>query len=104
MNFIKMLKIRKENKKKREMQYQAKISVCCDTCKYCYVSDSYFGYSNYDCYLRELNFSDSKRFEYKCNNYKPIYKYKKYLENKVEYLIKTKFLKELGGSYGDKKV
>ena len=83
MNFIKILKIRKENKKKREMQYQEKISVCCDTCKYCYVSDSYFGYSNYDCYLRELNFSDSKRFEYKCNNYKPIYKYKKYLENKV---------------------
>ena len=39
MNFIKILKIRKENKKKREMQYQAKIRVCCDTCKYCYVSD-----------------------------------------------------------------
>lgn len=85
MSFINEFKIIRKNKREKEKQYQSKRNKCCESCKYCYVSEFFNGYENYNCYLKELGFENDTHsiFTYKCNNYKPCRKYKKYLENKI---------------------
>ena len=85
MDFINTFKIRRKNRREKEKQYQSKRSKCCESCKYCYVSEFYNGYENYSCFLEEKGFENDidSIFTYKCNNYKPCRKYKKYLENKI---------------------
>lgn len=85
MSLIKALKIRRMNKIKNKKQYQSKRTECCESCKYCYVSEFYNGYGYYKCFLNVSEFDNSEEsvITFKCDNYKPCRKYKKYLENKI---------------------
>lgn len=80
MGIISTMKIRKKNIKERERSYQSKRNVCCETCKYCYESESFNGYARYSCFLKQIGFDNNELFKYKCENYKPCRKYKKYLQ------------------------
>lgn len=89
MKIFKALKIRKENKIKDNIERQSRRKECCESCKYCYESDSAFGYTYYNCFLKEPNFNgcDDDIYMYKCENYKPCRKYRKYLEMKEKCLV-----------------
>lgn len=86
MSIINVLRVRKENKIKREIKRQSKRKICCESCKYCYFRGIENGYAYYGCWLRELNFDGDEEsiYKYKCDNYKPCKKYKKYLDGKIK--------------------
>lgn len=82
MNIFKIIKIRRQNKIKREINKQRKRKQCCESCRYCYIAGETFGYVYFECRLDEIDFEGSPKgiYEYKCNNYSPCRDYKKYLK------------------------
>lgn len=87
MRIFKILRIRRRNRLKREINKQSKRKQCCESCKYCYISGECFGYVYYDCRLDELDFDGSPQgiCKFKCEDYEPCREYKKYLKNKKYY-------------------
>lgn len=84
MGFIKSIKIRLENKKKAELEHQSSKKMGCQTCAYLRKVDQCFGYAQHECWLKDPNFVNDENhiYSYKCDNYKPCRRYKKYLKNK----------------------
>ena len=82
MGILKDLKIRRANKKKQQMKVQSRRGICCESCKYCYMSNDFPGFIEYSCWLKDPGFDNKELFSHKCCNYKPCRKYKKYLKMK----------------------
>ena len=74
------LKIKRENLRIRNFNEQSKRKPNCSSCKYIRLYDIAMGYECYKCKLYDPNFNTIKIHEYKCENYKPDRKYKRYLE------------------------
>ncbi len=83
MNLFTFLTIRAKNSTKQEIIRQSKRKICCETCRYCYLHSVLNGYSFYKCLLKEVGFdgNEVEILKYKCENYNPCRKYKKYLDS-----------------------
>ena len=75
------LKIIRKNLRIKNFNEQSKRKPNCSSCKYIILFDIVMGYSCYTCKLHDPDFNTIKVHEYKCENYKPDRKYKKYLED-----------------------
>lgn len=75
------LKIIRKNLQIKNFNEQSKRKPNCSSCKYIRLFDIVMGYSCYTCKLHDPDFNTIKIYEYKCENYKPDRKYKKYLED-----------------------
>ena len=75
------LKIIRKNLQIKNFNEQSKRKTNCSSCKYIRLFDIVMGYSCYTCKLHAPDFNTIKVHEYKCENYKPDRKYKKYLED-----------------------
>lgn len=82
MNIIEIIRIRRLNKKIKDIERQSKRNKCCESCKFCILSEITLGYEEYSCLLKNPNFDGMPEniYHYKCNHYKPCRKFRKYLE------------------------